>query len=152
MNHLFNRELKTRIVTFSYGTVKDADLEVPAGDFSAWDAAHLIRKSWLRYAFRPGCGLMSDEVLVSSIGKSNFFEGALGGYKQRLDPTFYGILERCVNDDIALATEVVRFREPNLPAADVWERLSKNEALDVNTREFAARYADNIRNGAMPTS
>lgn len=76
--------MKTNTVKFSYGTVKNASLKVPAEAYSLMDAAKLIQESFLEYMFRPGCGLMSDEVLLSSIGHANFFAGALGGYETRL--------------------------------------------------------------------
>lgn len=139
------KNIKTRTVQFSYGTVRNADLLVPAEACSLADIADLTRQSYLAYAFRPGCGLMSDECVTSSIGKANFFAGALGGYKTRLEPEAFIYLEQCAANDIALACDVVRFRAKaqgrEMSAAEVYLEAAKNEALDSNSREFLAAWA-----------
>lgn len=131
-------QLKTRSVKFTYGTAKDAVLLVPAEACSLNDIACLIRKSYLEHAFRPGCGLMSDECVTSSIGQANFFAGALGGYETRLSAEDFAVLKSCADNDIALACDVVRFRaekqgrQMSNPA--VYLEASKNEALSEATR------------------
>jgi hypothetical protein len=139
------KNIKTRTVQFSYGTVRNADLLVPAEACSLADIAGLIRRSYLAYAFRPGCGLMSDECVTSSIGQANFFAGALGGYETRLDAEDFARLKECAANDIALACDVVRFRAKaqgrEMTEAEVYLEAAKNEALDSNSRAFLAAWA-----------
>lgn len=134
--------MKTRTVQFSYGTVKDASLKIPAEAFSPMDAANLIRESFLEYMFRPGCGLMSDEVLVSSIGRSNFFAGALGGYEGRVSPELFAHIKECASYDMTLAVDVAKFREPGLSDRAAYLRASQNEALCENTRRCLVIMAE----------
>lgn len=137
--------MKTQIVKFSYGTVKNASLKIPAVAYSAMDAARLIMESYLEYAFRPGCGLMSDECLTSSIGKSNFFAGALGGYENRVSAEVFELIKSCADNDIMLATMIVRARRCNagISQAEVYTQASKNEALDESSRKALAMMAKN---------
>ena len=134
--------MKTRMVTFSYSTVKNASLEVPAEPASIWDTAKLIRSSYLNHAFRPGCGLMSDECLLSSIGKSNFFAGALGGFESRLDKETFRLLKESADNEIALAVDIVRFRNPQISEKAVYEQDAKNEALSEGIRECLMKLAE----------
>lgn len=134
--------MKTRTVQFSYGTVKNGSLKVPAEPSSLWTIAHLIRQSWLEYAFRPGCGLMSDEVLVSSIGHSNFMEGALGGWETRLSPENFKAVKELALDDALMALDTVRFRNPELDRKAHLLAAAKNEALSADQREMLTKLAD----------
>ena len=139
--------MKTTIVHFSYGTVKNAALKIPAEAYSIIDAAQLIRESYLDYAFRPGCGLMSDEVLTSSIGKSNFFAGALGGYEQRLKPEVFAALKRCADSDEGQAIFVARYRDPEASQKAIYLRAAQNSSLSEDVRRFltlCAKDADDI--------
>lgn len=128
--------IKTRTVQFSYGTVKNASLKVPAGPASIYDIVALIRESYLDWAFRPGCGLMSDEVLTSSNGQANFFVGALGGYETRLDERTFKIVWDYASDSVGMAMAVARYRMPGAKLRQVYERVSQNEALSDSEREF----------------
>lgn len=130
--------MKTKTVTFSYGTVKDASLEVPAEACSLFDIAHLIQQSFFKYMFRPGCGLMSDEVLVSSIGQANFFAGALGGYETRLNAKDFEAVKDMATSPTSLAVGVVEFRNPNISHSEKYMQASKNEALSKIDREALA--------------
>lgn len=138
-------QIKTRSVKFTYGTAKDAVLLVPAEACSINDIACLIRKSYLEHAFRPGCGLMSDECVTSSIGQANFFAGALGGYETRLSAADFAALKSCVESDLALACDVVRFRAEKqgrqMTQQAVYLEASKNEALSQDTRRFLVEAA-----------
>lgn len=108
------------------------------------DAAKLIMESYLEYMFRPGCGLMSDECLLSSIGHSNFFAGALGGYETRLSPEDFATVKSCAENDIMLATMIVRFRRCNaaISQKEVYLQASANEALPINDRKALAMLAE----------
>jgi hypothetical protein len=133
--------IKTRTVRFTYGTVKDAALEIPDEATNLVTVANLIRQSFLRHMFsRPA--LMSDAVLVCSIGRSNFETGALLGWKERLDQKTFELLEDEVKSDIAMALAVVRFRNPSISKRDAFLAASKNEALDDDTRYFLRDLAD----------
>jgi hypothetical protein len=132
------KTIKTRTVHFTYGTVKNAALKVPAEACSFVDMAKLIQDSYLEYMFRPGCGLMSDECLLSCIGKSNFFAGALGGYETRLSPADFKTLTSCTENDIMLASAIVTRREPNLSPAEHYLRVSQNEGLQLDAPARAA--------------
>ena len=130
--------IKTRTVQFSYGFVKDASLKVPAGPASIHDIVALIRESYLDWAFSPGCGLMSDEVLTSSIGQAHFVAGALGGYKTRLGAETYEIVEHSVKDDCGMAMAVAEYRMPGATLDEIYRRASENEVLKETTRNFLA--------------
>lgn len=134
--------MKTNTVKFSYGTVKNASLKVPAEAYSLMDAAKLIQESFLEYMFRPGCGLMSDEVLLSSIGHANFFAGALGGYETRLTAERFAALKDCAESDIGMAVEIAKFREPGASQKAVYLRASQNEALSADYRRFLGLMAE----------
>lgn len=140
------RSIKTTTVKFSFGLVKNAALEIPAESYySLKDIACLIRKSYLAWRFRPGCGLMSDEVVVSSLGQAHFFAGALGGYETRLEPEVFAALKQCVENPVALACDVIRLRASKqgrtLTQKDVYTEASKNEALDADTRKMLRELA-----------
>lgn len=133
--------IKTKTVYFTFGTAQNAALEIPAEATNLVTVANLIRQSFLRFMFsRPA--LMSDAVLVSSIGRSNFETGALLGWKERLDAKSFELLEREVKSDIAMALAVVRFRNPAISKRDAYLAASKNEALDDDTRHFLRDFAD----------
>lgn len=136
--------MKTRIVKFSYGTVKDASLKIPAEPYSIVDAVTLIRESYLEYAFRPGCGLMSDAVLTSSIGQANFFAGALGGYETRLDVESFRRLKEYASFAGGMAMAVAKYREPNATTSQHYLRASQNEALPDAERKFFAEMAKDV--------
>ena len=148
MNRIASPDLKTRIVKFSNGVIKDASLKIPAEEYSIVDAAQLIRESFLDYMFSSG-GLMSDEVLTSSIGQAHFFEGALGGYKQRLDPEVFAALERYLNSEFSMALDVVRYREPGLKDADLYERAMQNRVLSDDDRRALRVVRDAYRRGDL---
>jgi len=133
--------MKTSIVKFTYGTAKDAELLIPTGEYNLYQLAQLLRASYLMWAFRPGCGLMSDEVLLSSIGKADYFAGALGGFKTRLDAEAYAELEKMVNYAPALALAIVRTRRPGLSLAEQHRAASQNTALDPAHRRYLAECA-----------
>lgn len=128
--------MKTRTVKFSYGLVKDADLQVPAEAYSIVDAATLIIDSYLAWRFRPGCSLMSDEVVVSSLGQAHFFAGALGGYESRLQPEVFQALKRYASAPEPLAVATVRFRDPSLKGSAVYARAAENTELSAEVRSF----------------
>ena len=133
--------IKTRTVRFTYGTAKDAVLEIPTEPTNIVTVANLIRQSFLRHMFsRPV--LMSDEVLVSSIGRSNFETGALLGWKERLDEKTFGLLEDEVKSDISMALAVVQYRNPSISKRDACLAAAKNEALDADTRKFIREFAE----------
>jgi hypothetical protein len=134
--------MNTRTVKFSYGTVKDASLKIPAEAYSVVDAVKLIRESYLEYMFRPGCGLMSDEVLVSSIGQANFFAGALGGYESRVDAEFFKNMQSYINHAPGLALAVAEYREPTATRKQHYIRASKNESLSATERKFLALLSE----------
>jgi hypothetical protein len=137
--------MKTRTVKFSYGTVKDASLKIPAEDFSLVQVADLTRQSYLEYAFRPGCGLMSDECLTSSIGHSNFMAGALGGYKTRLESkAFAGLKSMLIENDVAMALAVAKFRNPSLTQNEAYIQASKNEVLSETERKLLTLMAEKV--------
>ena len=125
--------MTTRTVRFSYNTCRDAALLIPAEPASLYQVAKLITQSYLDYMFsRPS--LMSDEVLVSSIGKSSFFGGALGGWQTRLNAKDFAALESLL-DDIWLAVAVVRYRDSSISPADAYRIAAKNEALSEADRK-----------------
>lgn len=132
--------MKTHTVRFSYNTCKDAALLVPAEPASLFQVSRLILKSYFDHMFsRPV--LMSDEVLVSSIGKSSFFGGALGGWETRLNAKDFAALKGLLADsDIAIA--VVKYREPSISQADAYRRASQNEALSEADRHSLAEMAE----------
>lgn len=133
--------IKTKTVYFTYGTAKDAALDIPAEDTNLVTVANLIRQSFLRFMFsRPA--LMSDEVLVSSIGRSNFETGALLGWKERLDEKTYELLEREVKSDVAMALAVVRYRNPSISKPDAYRAAAKNQAITAEDRKFFLACAD----------
>ena len=135
--------MKTRTVTFSFGTVKNASLKIPAEAHNLVQAAELIRESYLDWAFRPGCGLMSDEVLTSSIGHSNFFAGALGGWETRLTPeSFKSLKSLCLENDMGMAIAVARYRMPGAERSEIYLRASENEVLEESAREFLSGFAN----------
>jgi len=133
--------MKTKIVTFSYGTVKDASLKVPAESYSVYSLCSLIRESYLDYAFRSGSGLMSDACLTSSIGHDNFMAGALGGYETRLTPEVFALVKDSINSELQMALAVARYREPNATSSDIYMRASKNDALSEENRDFLSQMA-----------
>jgi hypothetical protein len=139
------RSIKTRSVKFSFGLVKDAVLEIPAEAYSINDAACLIRKSYLAWRFRPGCGLMSDEVVVSSLGQAHFFAGALGGYALRIAPETFPALKSSAESPVALACDVVRLRAEKqgrtVTQAQVYAEASKNEALSDDERKMLSELS-----------
>lgn len=139
--------MKTKIVTFTYGTAKNAELLVPIETCSIHDIAVLIRKSYLKWMFGHGA-LMSDECVVSSIGKSNFFAGALGGYETRMPADDFSILKEVADNDIALAVDVAKFRDPSLSTREAYRVAAKNEALSEDTRKamIALANTDNLWN------
>jgi hypothetical protein len=135
--------MKTRTVQFSYGTVKNANLKVPAEAYSIVDAVKLIRESFLEYMFSRPC-LMSDEVLVSSIGHSNFFEGALGGYESRVNPEFFKAMKGYALSAAGQALAVAEYREPKASRKQHYIRASKCEAVPENERKFLALVAESL--------
>ena len=137
--------MKTRTVSFSFGTVKDASLKIPAEAYNLVQVADLIRQSYLEYAFRPGCGLMSDECLTSSIGHSNFMAGALGGYETRLDAELFTSLKGLLTEnDVGMALAVAKFRDPSLTQNAAYIQASKNEVLSDTERKFLVLMAETI--------
>jgi hypothetical protein len=133
--------IKTRTVRFTYGTAKDAALEIPAEPTNLITIAKLIHQSFLRHMFSRSA-LMADEVLVSSIGRDNFEAGALLGWKERLDEKSFGLLESQVKSDVAMALAVVRYRNPSISNRDAYLVAAKNEALNDDTRKFLRAAAD----------
>ncbi len=128
--------MNTKTVSFSYGSVKNASLKIPAEAYSAMDAAKLIRESYFDYAFRPGCGLMSDECLTSSIGQANFYAGALGGYETRVSPEAFNAIRGCLASELSQAVAVAAYREPNAGRMAHLLRASKNDAISEDNRRF----------------
>ena len=142
MNPILPMKNKTRTIQFSYGTVKNASLKVPNGPHSINDIVSLIRESYLDYAFRPdNNSLMSDEVLTSSIGHDNFFDGALGGYESRLDDKTFQTVKRDALDDMGMAIAVARYRMPGAESSEIYLRASENEVLEESARKFLSGFA-----------
>lgn len=133
--------MKTQIVRFSYGTVKDAALKIPAEPYTIVDAVKLIRDSYLEYAFRPGCGLMSDEVLTSSIGHANFFAGALGGYETRVSAESFKNMTEYAESDAGMALAVAVYRDPKATQKRHYIRASENTTLSEADRKFLTLMA-----------
>lgn len=135
--------MNTKSVTFSFGTVKNATLKVPTGDYSIIHLADLVHESLLEYFFRPESNsLISNEVVVSSIGTSNFLAGALGGYETRLDAKSFALLKDRVENPIALAVAVARHRDPDLTRTESYLVASRNEALSENDRSTLKIFAN----------
>jgi hypothetical protein len=132
----------TRTVTFTYGTAKDAALKVPVGPTNLYTIASLIRESYLDWMFdRPV--MMSDEVLMSCIGKNNFFAGALGGWQTRLNPKdFAALKELAEDDDVAMALAIVRRRNPGITAAGAYRQAATIRNLSPSLRESFLALAD----------
>lgn len=128
-----NKMKNIRTVTFNYGTCKDAVLKIPVGPHSIAMMGDLLIESYLEYMFGRG-SLMSDEVLVSSIGHDNFFAGALGGYETRLNPEDFTCLKHYVDNDIILALAVTRYRNPSMSKVAAYLSAAKNEALSQEER------------------
>ena len=124
-------KIATRTVTFTYGTCKDAALKIPAKGqpASLRDIIDLIRSSYLEYMFSSPI-LMSDEVLVSSIGRNHFFAGALGGWKLRLEAKAFETLEMLASNNAVLAVRVAQYRDSNLTFDEAREIAKKNKALN----------------------
>jgi hypothetical protein len=135
--------LKTRTVRFSNGVVRNAALKVPAEDCSLFQLAQLIRESYLEWVFN-GSSIFSDEVAVSSIGKSHYFAGALGGYETRLSLEDFAVVKANAESDVSLALEVVRYRRCNagLSNVEVYRRASRNESLSERDRQFLRGLAE----------
>ncbi len=135
--------MKTRSITFSNGLVKDAVLKVPAEACSLFHIAQLIRQSYLEWRF-DGRSIMSDEVIVSSIGQANFFAGALGGYETRLSPDDFKRVKQLAESAVALAVDTVKFRKCNagISIRDAYLQASRNEALSEFDRKFLADMAE----------
>ena len=133
--------IKTRTVQLSYGTVKNASLKVPAGPASAWVIAQLIRESFLDYMFSRENVIFSDEVAVSSIGRSHFMAGALGGYETRLEAKGFALVKEMAESDMYMALDVVRYRNPGLSNADAYRMAAKNEAVSEETRSLFLEMA-----------
>ncbi len=135
--------MKTQIVKFSYGTVKNASLQIPAEAHCIHDIVVLIRQSYLDYAFRPEnrC-LVSDEVLTSSIGHSNFFTGALLGWETRMSAKDFAALKQCADDDIGMATAVAKYRMPNASRKAILLRASENTVLTEDVRAFLVKMSE----------
>lgn len=135
--------IKSRTVTFTYGTCKNAVLKVPAEAFSLIDAAALIRESFIEHMFNNG-GLMSDEVFISSIGRSNFFAGALGGYEDRLSAEKFAVLKELCENNIGMAVAVASSRNPNLSEKAAYQEAAKNKALTEKDRKLINIIVANI--------
>jgi hypothetical protein len=132
--------MKTHTTTFSFGTIKNATLHIPTGPTTLGHIVDAARKSYFEYAL--GRGLISDEVLTSSIGKSNFFEGVLAGYESRVTPNELTHLKSMLtDDDIGQAVAVVKFRSPELSKKEVYHRASSNRALSDTDRRFFENLA-----------
>lgn len=128
-----SKALPTKMVRFTYGTCKDATLKIPAAPANLVQVAELVRESFFDYMFSKGA-LISDEVLVSSIGASNFFAGALGGWKTRLPAKDFDLLSGLVQDPMNLAVHAAQYRDPTATLAQSYLRASQNEALNDNER------------------
>lgn len=132
--------MKTRTVRFSYNTCKDVALLVPAEPANLYQVSELILQSYFDYMFSRGA-LMSDEVLVSSIGKSSFFGGALGGWKTRLNEKEFAALENLLVDSM-IAVAVVQYRDSSISRVDAYRIAAKNEALTADDRRFLNDMAE----------
>jgi hypothetical protein len=135
--------MKTKTVHFSYGTCKDAALKIPAEACSIVQIVDLIRESFLEYMFN-GRSLMSDEVLVSSIGRANFFAGALGGYETRLSPEDFKMVKSYADCDFSMAIAVARYREPGISTKEAFLIASKNTALSEFDRKALILMAEGV--------
>lgn len=137
---------KTRTVKFSYGTVKGADLLVPAEPTSLYAVSKLIHQSYLNWAF-SGESLVSDDCLLSSIGQANFFAGALGGWKTRLDADGFKALEGLCGGT-SLALDIVRYRNPTISTAEAYRVAARNEALSDDERKCLMTLAKHHESAA----
>lgn len=134
--------IKTRTVTFSNGTVKNASLLVPAEACSINDLRNLIVKSYLDYAFSAKNILMSDECLTSSIGQANFFEGALGGYETRMPAESFRMLKEWCENEMSMAVDVAQYRMPGCSLKQAYLRASENEVLSEGDRKALVMMAE----------
>ncbi len=136
--------MKTKTVIFSYGTVKNASLKIPAEAYNLVQVADLIRESYLEYAFRPeNRAIVSDECVTSSIGQANFFAGALGGYETRLDAKCFASLKSLLcENDIGMAVAVAKFRMPSASKKDIYLRAAQNEVLTADVRAFLVKMSE----------
>jgi hypothetical protein len=135
-----NNTIKTRTVRFSFGTVKGAALQIPAQPTNLVTVARLIRESYLAWMFSKPA-IMSDECLLSCIGRDNFEAGALGGWETRLDAKSFAMLKDLVNDDTAMALAIVRYRNANASERTVWSLASKIEGLSAEVRAMMQQLA-----------
>jgi hypothetical protein len=133
---------EVRIVKFTNGVVRDASLKVPTGRYSIAALADLIRESYLDWRFDGASGLFSDEVALSSIGKSHFFEGALGGFETRLDADTFARLRDNVNSDYCLAISIAERRNPELSHKAAMLVAAKNRALSMSDRRCMELIAE----------
>jgi hypothetical protein len=136
INHTMNNQttfgashsLKTKTVRFTYGTCKEAALQIPAEPASLFQVARLIRESYLAYIFSKPA-LMSDECLLASIGRSNFEAGALGGWESRLGAEAFASLKALVQDNVPMALAIVRHRNPDIEGKEAYLQAAKIEGL-----------------------
>jgi hypothetical protein len=133
---------EVRIVKFTNGVVRDASLKVPTGRYSIAALADLIRESYLDWRFDGASGLFSDEVALSSIGKSHFFSGALGGFETRLDADTFARLQETVNSDYCLAIAIAERRNPELSHKAAMLVAAKNRALSMSDRRCMELIAE----------
>lgn len=132
--------IKTRTVRFTYGTARDAELQIPAEPASLLTVVHLIRESLFRYMMRGA--LVSDAVVVSSIGTENFLAGALGGWETRLPAAEFKILSDMTRNPVSLAVAVAQFRNPHLTLAEAYTVAAHNEALSEEDRKLTLSAAE----------
>jgi hypothetical protein len=130
------------VVKFSNGVVKDASLKVPTGRYSIAALADLIRQSYLDWRFDGASGLFSDEVALSSIGKSHFFDGALGGFETRLDAGTFARLQENVSSDYSLAIAIARRRNPKLSYKEALRAAALNQSLTEEDRRCMETIAE----------
>jgi len=123
-----SHSLKTKTVRFTYGTCKEAALQIPAEPASLFQVARLIRESYLAYIFSKPA-LMSDECLLASIGRSNFEAGALGGWESRLGAEAFASLKALVQDNVPMALAIVRHRNPDIEGKEAYLQAAKIEGL-----------------------
>jgi hypothetical protein len=85
-------------VTVDYGTIRGMVVELPE-QANVFDVVEAFATAYVKYTM--GSGLVSDEVLFSSIGESNTRKAMRGGVEQRLSPEDYETVKDVLfNDDL----------------------------------------------------
>ena len=134
------RNNNTKTVTFTHGVAKNAELEVPTESASIVSITQLIHKSLVKHKLNQG-GLISDSVILSSIGTSHFLEGAFLGYEERFkkagqDQQTIDCLKDRIFSEIPIALALVEYRYGITDPNEQYEKLATLEGLSEETQKF----------------